>query len=171
MQRYPETWSEFEGWLKALDLEFTEQEDRRTEMDLPPEHVIAWVRFRGTSAFKRLRISWMPLAFGSPSTQEARIYRTYVLEILRAYLIEGDVLDPQEEAFILALRDDPDPAVLLVYADWLEERGDGERADQARRFVEPMPSALDTACRLSPGTAAREGYFELRQLRSRESDS
>ena len=43
----------------------------------------------------------------------------------------------QEAAFIQAILDAPDqPANRLVYADWLEERGEGERAELIRCQLE-----------------------------------
>jgi anti-anti-sigma factor len=42
-------------------------------------------------------------------------------------------LTPQEEAFVQDVRENPaDPAPRLVYADWLDEHGDGDRAEFIR---------------------------------------
>jgi uncharacterized protein (TIGR02996 family) len=52
---------------------------------------------------------------------------------------------PDEEAFLAAIRrNPPDNGIRLVYADWLEERGDDRRAEYVRllcRWVASHPAA------------------------------
>jgi uncharacterized protein (TIGR02996 family) len=53
--------------------------------------------------------------------------------------------DTREEAFLAAIRDEPDDDGLrLVYADWLEEHGDAARAELIRVQVEQARSGDDS---------------------------
>jgi uncharacterized protein (TIGR02996 family) len=62
----------------------------------------------------------------------------------------------EEEGFLRALEDNPaDEAALLVYADWLEERGD-VRGEFLRLLLAPIPTRLrQLAAQLEPGWVAK----------------
>src|SRR5947207_10699571 len=55
---------------------------------------------------------------------------------------------PQEEAFLVAIRDDPDDDLhRLAWADWLDDRGDTRRADFIRASVRLAALAEDDPAR------------------------
>ena len=64
---------------------------------------------------------------------------------------------PHDEAFLQAIRENPDDdAPRLIYADWLEERGDPRRAGAHRGGDGPAAALLGSllATQAAPGRVA-----------------
>jgi anti-anti-sigma factor len=129
------------------------------------------VRYVGGGALGALVYLWRQLRLAggqffvanvSPEFREIlEIVRLNTIFEVRAGVLEEELIppvDPTDEAFLETIRDEPeDDAVRLIYADWLDEQGQPERAEFIRLQIERARLPADSP--QMPGMCAREREF------------